>query len=132
MREPLDPWNDAAYIAAKLGAASTGLIVVIGAESWCEKCRTLKPHFDALARQAPDSELMLWFDLEEHQEFLGDYLPESLPEVLIYRNTRLISRSQLADGEEASLLAALEARQQADSVHKAPGIVQRLMQKDWV
>jgi thiol-disulfide isomerase/thioredoxin len=126
----LDPWNDAAYIAAKLDEASTYLIAVIGAEGWCEKCRDLKPHFEIWAQKVPETTLMLWLDLEEHHEFLGDYIPESLPEVLIYSSTALVSRSLLPDGSEESLLAALQARQLEDGAED-PGIARRLVQQDW-
>jgi len=130
-RELLDPWNDAAHIAARLGGPTNRLIVVIGAESWCEKCRNLKPHFETLARQAPGSDIMLWFDLEEHQEFLGSYIPESLPEVLIYNNMRLIARSSLQDGNEETLRAALQAMPPDKTATEDPSIAQRLAQQDW-
>jgi thiol-disulfide isomerase/thioredoxin len=130
MGELLDPWNDAAFIAGKLGVPYNRLTVVIGAESWCEKCRKLKPHFDALARQAPATELMLWLDLEEHQEFLGDYVPESLPEFLLYRDMQLILHRLLADGSEEALYAALQAAPEKPAIAD-PGIARRLAQRDW-
>lgn len=131
MRELLDPWDDAAHIAARIGMPGNRLVVVIGAESWCEKCRHLKSAFEEVARRAPVSDTMLWFDMEEHQEFLGQYLPESLPEVLIYKGTRLVSRSLLADGDGAALLAFLWANPPDRVMTEDPGIAQRLARKDW-
>ncbi|MDR0702914.1 MAG: thioredoxin family protein [Azoarcus sp.] len=126
-----DPWNDAAFIAGKLRSPANRLIVIIGAESWCEKCRNLKPHFEELARQAPAQDIMLWFDLEEHQEFLGQYIPESLPEMLIYRNTHLAARSLLPDGNRESLLAALQTTCLDQAGENDPGIARRLAREDW-
>ncbi|MDR2093085.1 MAG: thioredoxin family protein [Azoarcus sp.] len=131
MSNPLDPWNDAALIADRLESPTNRLIVVIGAESWCEKCRNLKPHFEELARQAPAQDIMLWFDLETHQEFLGSYIPESLPEVLIYRNTCLAARSLLPDGKRESLLAALRMACPDRAETNDPGIARRLAREDW-
>jgi len=124
----LDPFDDAAAIATRLYSARTVLIVVIGAEQWCEKCRKLKPEFEKLAAVS-ETDVMLWFDLEEHQEFLGGYIPESLPEVLIYRNMQLISRSLLPDGKATSLLTAM--REITDPAGEDPGIARRLVREDW-
>jgi thiol-disulfide isomerase/thioredoxin len=131
MRELLDPWDDAARIADRIAAPGSRLIVVIGAESWCGKCRSLKPVFEKLARRAQDSNLMIWFDVKEHQEFLGSYLPESLPEALVYEGLRLVSRSLLLDGDEASLLAALRTDLPDCAEAEDPGIARRLARKDW-
>jgi thioredoxin-like negative regulator of GroEL len=131
MRELLDPWTDAAFIANKLDSARSRLIAIIGAEAWCEKCRSLKPHVETLAQQAADRDIVLWFDLEEHQEFLGTYIPESLPEVLVYQRGQLVSRSLLPDGTENSLLIALQRMPPNETGHEDPGIAQRLMQQDW-
>jgi len=130
MRELLDPWNDAARIAAMLGTGKR-LIVLIGAESWCEKCRKLKPHFEAVARNASPDDLMLWFDLEEHQEFLGSYIPESLPELLMYRGRRLIARAVLPNGEFESLRNALNMGEMDVTGGEDPEISWRLMFADW-
>jgi thiol-disulfide isomerase/thioredoxin len=131
MHELLDPWDDAARISARIGMPGSRLVAVIGAESWCEKCRNLKPALEEVARHAPASDVILWLDVEDHQEFLGQYLPESLPEVLIYEGTRLTSRSLLSNGDGAVLLALLWADLPKLAVTEDPGIAQRLVQKDW-
>jgi thiol-disulfide isomerase/thioredoxin len=130
-REPLDPWDDAAWIAGKLGSPFNRLIVVIGAESWCEKCRALKPHFEQLARQSPDRDILLWLDLEEHQEFLGAYIPVSLPEVLIYKEMKLIARSLLSDGSEATLRTVLQTLPAGNATAEDPDLARRLARQDW-
>lgn len=127
----LDPWSDAVTISNILAKATSTLLVVIGAEAWCEKCRLLKPAFDELARQAPPHKVMLWLDLEDHAEFLGDYIPDSLPELCIYQRGSLLKKVQL-DGNEQSLHEALAATHDAKSlVGDDPEILARLMRHDW-
>jgi len=129
MKPLLDPWDDAASISARLESPATRLIVVIGAEAWCEKCRTLRPAFDALARRAKASDLHLWLDLEEHAEFIGDYVPDDLPELLIYQGGRLRGQTVVRDAFDrlaqwiASCPAPLTAMQ-------CP-VLERLTAKDW-
>lgn len=98
--KPLDPWDDAAEIATRLHRPGSVLMVLIGAEAWCQKCRDLRPHFDALRTQLPANVVALWMDLEEHAEFLGEYVPESLPELCIYRSRKL-SQKTILDGSLA-------------------------------
>ncbi|NMG72729.1 thioredoxin domain-containing protein [Parazoarcus communis] len=126
---PLDPWNDAALIAGRLGSPYNRLIVVLSAEAWCEKCRQLRPHFDAIALDAHERELMLWLDIEDHLPFIGDYLPASLPELLIYRSTTLEYR-QVIESNLNALDAALSAPPMADP-GPDPGIANRLALQDW-
>lgn len=128
-RAPLDPWTDVALIAGRLGSPYNRLIVVLAAEAWCDKCRRLRPRFDALAAGAPERELMLWLDIEDHLDFIGDYLPESLPELLIYRGMQLVHR-QILEPTPGALEAALAAPPMPDP-GPDPGIAARLAQRDW-
>lgn len=94
-----DPWLDAQALAAALKQPSAELVVIIGAEAWCEKCRTLRQAFEAFETSwACGSRIALWMDLEEHGEFIGDFVPEDLPLLLHYRQGVLI---------EAGIVAAM-------------------------
>ena len=90
MNTALDPWNDAGLIAQRLNQQSAALFVIVGAEQWCEKCRDLRPHFDAFLANADSQATWLWLDLEEHAEFVGDFMPESLPMLIAYKGNQLV------------------------------------------
>ncbi|QIL80757.1 thioredoxin family protein [Diaphorobacter sp. HDW4A] len=127
----LDPWDDASEIAIRLNRPGAVLMVLIGAEAWCERCRNLRPYFEDIRNQLPQYVVALWMDLEDHAEFLGDYIPESLPELCIYRSKTSIQKS-LLDGSPESLLNALQMPTTATKVgQEDPGIFERLVQEDW-
>jgi thiol-disulfide isomerase/thioredoxin len=44
----LDPWSDASQLAQRLQQSNSRLLILIGAEQWCAKCRDLRPQFDNL------------------------------------------------------------------------------------
>ncbi len=88
--QALDPWNDAQALATRLARPQAELLVALGAESWCQKCAALRPAFEALCAQQAHADLSwLWLDLEDHAEFLGDFVPEDLPLLLRWRQGRL-------------------------------------------
>lgn len=90
MTEPLlDPWNDAARIAAYLEDTSTRLVIGLGAE-WCSRCESVQPQFATLARAPARAEHWLWLNLEEHGELLGDFMPQTLPLLWVYEGPQLI------------------------------------------
>ena len=122
----LDPWQDAARLARALEDDDTELILVLGAEAWCHKCRSLRPRFDAFADVAPPHRILLWLDVDEHAPFLGDYLPEDLPELLIYRAGTLTGRAHLAPADSLEGLLA-QARPSMD----APGLWSAFVRADW-
>jgi hypothetical protein len=141
MNSPLDPWSDAASLAQRLSQPHAALYIVLGAEQWCEKCRILRPYFEAHVAQAPSQETWLWLDLEEHAEFLGSYLPESLPQLLAYRGSQL-QLSQVIEPTGAALIQALAqlesleppgraGRKAAGKAQADPGLRARLLQQDW-
>jgi hypothetical protein len=81
-----DPWNEAQGLAQHLQRPDAELLVVIGAEAWCEKCRRLKPAFEALCASAmPDHAAWMWLDLEDHSDFLAGFIPPDLPLLLRWR-----------------------------------------------
>ncbi|GGC13573.1 thioredoxin [Pseudoduganella buxea] len=132
MSEQLDPWHDASRLAARLAGDDALLILAIGAEQWCARCRALRPAFDAIAAAAPDSETWLWLDIEDHTEFIGDYFPENLPVLLAYRGERVLLHRLIDDraGPLDELLAAARAWPAADG-SADPGIRRRLLVADW-
>lgn len=135
----LDPWQDAATLAGRIASPFNRLIVVLGAEAWCARCRALKPVFMQIAEQAPERDIMLWLDIETHTDFIGDYLPESLPELLIYQGSRLMHHSVLIGKAyreieldiNADALRLLLAAPPPKTLGADPGIAQRLVQQDW-
>jgi hypothetical protein len=93
-----DPWDDGPAIAAHLQRPGAELLVVLGAEAWCDKCRRLRPRFEVVCRaQMPVHVLWMWLDLEEHAEFLGDFVPADLPLLLRWREGRCVQASIIKD-----------------------------------
>ncbi len=127
----LDPWNDAAFIADRLASPSARLIVLIGAESWCGTCRTLRPVFDAMAQErAGRDETWLWLDLEEHGEFLDDFIPASLPWLMVYKAAQL-THATIISGASAALLEEVLAQPSHVDQGDFPDIRARFMASDW-
>ncbi|AXV82009.1 MULTISPECIES: thioredoxin [Ralstonia solanacearum species complex] len=128
MIAPLDPWTHAREIAERLSHPSARLVVVLGAESWCEKCRTLRPAFDAWAMQAAPHEVRLWLDIEDHAEFIGPDLPADLPMLIAYEGARLTHAHVLKPGIETIEHALDGAGKPAQA---DPGILARLTRENW-
>jgi hypothetical protein len=125
----LDPWTQARELAERLRSPDARLVIVLGAEGWCEKCRSFRPHFNARAQEAAPEETWMWLDMEEHAEFIGPYLPDDLPLLIQYRGGRLV-RLQVLEAKQEALTAALAA--DADQpAPDDPGIFQRLVRDDW-
>ena len=93
-----DPWTDAETLARHLQQAEAELLVVIGAEAWCDKCRRLKPAFEALCAAAmPEHAAWLWLDLEDHADFLAGYIPPDLPLLLRWREGDCVQAAVVED-----------------------------------
>ena len=134
MNTALDPWNDASVLADRLRQKDAALFVIVGAEQWCEKCRDLRPHFDAYMAQADSQEIWLWLDLEDHTEFMGDYMPDSLPMLIAYKGSKLVT-CQVLDVTPNVLSETVSQINKASlTAHHTlvePGIRARLLQQDW-
>ncbi len=128
MTVQLDPWTHAREIAERLAQPSARLVIVLGAESWCEKCRVFRAVFDDWAIQAEPPEIRLWLDLEEHAEFIGAYLPPSLPMLFAYEGGRLSHAEVLEPGVTIDSVLVGE---RAPNNFADPGILERLLQADW-
>lgn len=119
----LDPWIDAQRLAERLGQPGARLVVVLGAQAWCQKCRDYYPEFEASAAQAPANESHVWLDLEEHSVFVDPFVPEDLPLQLIYEAGQLLTASVIGfDGQHASM---------ALNRLPDPGVHARLCKVDW-
>lgn len=81
-----DPWDGAQALAQHLLRPDAELLVVIGADAWCEKCHRLKPLFESLcASSMPEQAAWMWMDLEDHSDFLAGFIPPDLPLLLRWR-----------------------------------------------
>lgn len=132
----LDPWNDASLLAQRLSPANAQLFILIGAEQWCARCRHLRPIFDTLAAQAGQDEVWLWLDLEDHAEFIGDYLPDDLPMLIAYQGATLMHCQVVADAEPLEAQVKHVRSQQSFQDNRQAntpdtGIRSRLMMQDW-
>lgn len=99
----LDPWTDAQAIAQRLRQSDIELLVVLGAEDWCHKCKHLRPAFESLVSSLPAHILPLWLDLEDHAEFLGVFLPPDLPLLLRWRAGRCVQAALVRDIDLAAV-----------------------------
>lgn len=128
----LDPWNDARTIAERLNRTDVLLVAVLGAEAWCERCRALRPHFDAAARVA-GSDIWVWLDIEDHAEFIGDGVPPDLPWLLVQRGRLVLFEGRVEPTAQA-LLEALAGRSPPGSTRQADWsckLRDRLLRQDW-
>ncbi|MDM5181404.1 thioredoxin family protein [Massilia sp. DJPM01] len=131
MSARFDPWTDAAVIAARLSVPTSRLVLIIGAENWCQSCRTLRPVFESLAaHQANLKDIWLWLDLEEHAEFVDDFIPEDLPLLLSYSGRDLTHAVIVSDLTVAALEDLLSQSERIDQTIP-PNIRTRLMTVDW-
>lgn len=81
-----DPWDEAQSLARQLSRPDAELLVIVGAEAWCQKCLRLRPLFDDLcAESMPAHVVWMWLDLEDHADFLDGFIPPDLPLLLRWR-----------------------------------------------
>lgn len=126
----LDPWDDAAEIARRLEAGDR-LVVMIGAEAWCTSCQVLRPVFERFAGdQTNQGHVFLWLDLEDHSEFIGDFVPPSLPFLLAYDRGALTHGLIVDDLTTHGLGEALASRQRIE-YEGMPSLHERLLLTDW-
>ncbi|SFR79643.1 hypothetical protein SAMN05428960_1824 [Mitsuaria sp. PDC51] len=110
-----DPWNDAELLGRHLAREDAELLVVIGAEGWCEKCKRLRPAFETLCQAGMPSQVAwMWLDLEDHHEFLGEFIPPDLPLLLRWRKGFCV---QAAVVEDIALDAAPNERVKLRPMH---------------
>jgi len=129
----LDPWDNAAEIAHLLNQPNTALVIGLGAE-WCQLCTDFKPHFLHLAATEKNI-LWLWYNLEEHEELLGDFYPETLPLVWVYQGSKLIRYGAPTESNNYSKLGIIDFIQSipiaSEKANTAQDIRQILLNKNW-
>jgi hypothetical protein len=93
----LDPWDDARQIAQRLKSPNSVLHLFVGMESSCIKCAILRQVWNEYVRSLPadDTQVWLWFDIDEHMDFLADYLPDDPPVYIRYDNKVRVSVATL-------------------------------------
>lgn len=93
-----DPWDQAQTLGRHLSQPDAELLVVVGAEAWCQKCQRLKPAFDALCSATmPPHVAWLWLDLEDHADFLSGFIPPDLPLLLRWRQGTCVQAAIVVD-----------------------------------
>ncbi len=97
--EEINLWDHAEYISRTLKNKKSTLIILIGAEKWCQKCSLLKNEFNLIFSSLKDNIIPLWLDLEDHSSFIGNYVPYNIPEIFIYRNGNLKHRDFLTQND---------------------------------
>lgn len=108
----LDPWTDARFISRHLRQPSAELLVVLGAEAWCPKCKRLRPAFEQMCQALPTHILWLWLDLEDHAEFLGNFIPPNLPLLLRWHAGQCVQVAVLQDIDPGASGPAQHVRMQ--------------------
>lgn len=127
----LDPWTDAAIIAARLSNEGTRLVIVIGAEAWCATCREYRLNFDSIAREKNDPQhVWLWLDLEDHAEFIGDFVPDNLPFMMSYVG-KVLTHALVPQVASGPTLTELLAQSEPIEFEDRPDIRKRLLRVDW-
>lgn len=114
-------------LAQRVRSPGCSFTLVIGAEAWCERCRSLRPAFDALAAAGEAEAVFLWLDIEEHAEFVEPWSPADLPAAFVYQGGVLQGAGYLR--EPATTLAAQLADLGAAS--DDGGVFARLTAQDW-
>jgi hypothetical protein len=131
VKKIFDPWADARLIAERQQLPGARLVIFLGAEAWCEKCRTLRPHIEAQAASASEDDTWVWLDLEDHAEFVGDYVPEDLPQLIIYEKA-IVTACVTLPLTQVSLAEVIRRQPGATSALVDPGILANLLREDWV
>lgn len=103
----LDPWVDASLLATALNDSQRTVVIGLGAE-WCSLCTEFRPAFLDQAKKAAEQEYWLWLNLEEHAELLGEFVPETLPLVWVYRGPT-VSYGQATPLEDSAANFACKA-----------------------
>jgi hypothetical protein len=65
------------------------LLVACLCAQWCSVCRQWRAGFDTLAAQLPAAQL-LWVDVEDASDLLGDYEPDNFPVLAVQRGGNLL------------------------------------------
>lgn len=131
MNRMFDPWADARLIAERQELPGARLLIFLGAEAWCEKCRILRPQIEAQAASAAANDTWVWLDLEDHAEFLGNYIPEDVPQLITYEGS-VMTTCQTLGTIPSEISEAVLGPQNIAAKLADPGIRANLLREDWV
>lgn len=93
-----------------LSGDNTWIVACLCAE-WCGTCRGYRKGFDELAERHPDKRV-LWIDVEDHADMLGDLDVENFPTMLIQRGDIVTYCAPvLPDHRQVDRLLAAQAEQ---------------------
>ena len=74
--------HDLTALTAHLQAEPDALLIACFCAEWCKTCQQYQPAFEALATQFPQA-CLIWIDIEEQPELVGDEDIEDFPTLLI-------------------------------------------------
>jgi len=63
-------------------------LVLCFCAAWCDACKAYQPKFEALGQQHPEVSL-IWVDIEDYPELLGDEDVENFPTIAIVQGTHV-------------------------------------------
>jgi hypothetical protein len=118
--ELLDPWLDAEKIARRLKTQNNTLHAAVGTEALCIKCAILRQVWNdhVTALPADNSQVWIWFDADEHMEFLGDYVPVDPPVYIRYENSaRTVIASLKGIASDGLEIEERDEKQTAPNLH---------------
>lgn len=89
--------------------------------AWCDSCRQYQPAFAALAQRHPDK-CLVWIDIEDQADLVGDIEVENFPTLLIQRaDTIAFFGSVTPDARVADRLIAALAEKTATELAAQAG-----------
>jgi len=56
--------------------------------AWCDACKAYQPKFEALSQQHPEA-CLIWVDIEDYPELLGDEDVENFPTIAIVQGEQV-------------------------------------------
>ena len=94
--------------------------------AWCDVCKQYRAGFDAVAAQHPD-QLLLWIDIEDQADLVGDLDVENFPTILMQRgDTVAFYGTMLPEPRQvARLLQAQLERPEAELIREAGSTPER-------
>jgi thioredoxin 1 len=98
--------------------ADDNWIVACLCAEWCGTCRGYRKGFDELAERHPDKHV-IWIDIEDHADLLGDLDVENFPTMLIQRGDIVTYFAPvLPDHRQVDRMLAAQAEQSIEELRK--------------
>jgi thioredoxin 1 len=78
--------------------AENGKYLVIKASAeWCSPCKTVKPKYEALAKELVEQAVMTTFDVDEHQDIAEQFDISAMPTFIVVKGNDIIKKVTGAD-----------------------------------